>query len=112
MWGCRSELDHTAESGSKRIYYVPELRAIQTKNDGFDFKEGTHHIKVIGGTVDFQNTVPESTVGNNGIFMRANDVQIINTTVKTMRPRAKRSEQAKPRPRTGCPTEAIWSLRT
>lgn len=56
--------------------------AIQTKNDGFDFKEGTHHIKVIGSTVDFQNTVPESTVGNNGIFMRANDVQIINTTVK------------------------------
>jgi hypothetical protein len=56
--------------------------AIKTKNDGFDFKEGTHHIKVIGSTVDFQNTVPESTVGNNGIFMRANYVQIINTTVK------------------------------
>ena len=47
MWGCRSELDHTAESGSKRIYYVPELRHTD-QNDGFDFKEGTHHIKVIG----------------------------------------------------------------
>lgn len=56
--------------------------AIRTVNDGFDFKEGTHHIKVVGGTVDFQNTVPESSVGNNGIFMRANGVQIINTTVK------------------------------
>ncbi|MFE5320311.1 DNRLRE domain-containing protein [Paenibacillus sp. NPDC056579] len=56
--------------------------AIKTKNDGFDFKEGTHHIKVIGSTVDFQNTVPESTVGNNGLFMRANNVQVINTTVK------------------------------
>jgi hypothetical protein len=56
--------------------------AIKTKNDGFDFKEGTHHIKVVGSVVDFQNTVPESTVGNNGIFMRANYVQIIDTTVK------------------------------
>lgn len=56
--------------------------AIQTKNDGFDFKEGTHHIKVVGGNIDFQNTVPESTVGNNGVFMRANNVQVINTTVK------------------------------
>ncbi|GIP26830.1 hypothetical protein J23TS9_19600 [Paenibacillus sp. J23TS9] len=56
--------------------------AIKTVNDGFDFKEGTHHIKVVGANIDFQNTVPESTVGNNGIFMRANNVQIINTTVK------------------------------
>lgn len=56
--------------------------AIQTKNDGFDFKEGTHHIKVVGSTVDFQNTVPESSVGNNGMFMRANNVQVINTTVQ------------------------------
>ena len=82
MWGCRSELDHAAESGSKRLYHVLELQCDPDQNDGFDFKEGTHHIKVIGSTVDFQNTVPESTVGNNGIFMRANNVQIINTTVK------------------------------
>ncbi|GLI09051.1 hypothetical protein YDYSG_50830 [Paenibacillus tyrfis] len=57
-------------------------KAILTKNDGFDFKEGTHHIKVIGSTVDFKNTVPESTVGNNGLFIRANNVQVIGTTVK------------------------------
>lgn len=64
--------------------YITFLRcsAIQTKNDGFDFKEGTHHIKVVSSTVDFQNTVPESTVGNNGLFMRANNVQVIDTTVK------------------------------
>lgn len=57
-------------------------KAILTKNDGFDFKEGTHHIKVIGSTVDFKNTVPESTVGNNGLYIRANNVQVIGTTVK------------------------------
>ncbi|CAG7642700.1 discoidin domain-containing protein [Paenibacillus allorhizosphaerae] len=64
--------------------YITFLRcsAIQTKNDGFDFKEGTHHIKVVSSTIDFQNTVPESTVGNNGLFMRANNVQVINTAVK------------------------------
>lgn len=55
--------------------------AIRTKNDGFDFKEGTHHIKVIGGMVDFQNTVPESSVGNNGMYIRTNNVQVIGTTV-------------------------------
>ncbi|UUZ93339.1 hypothetical protein LJK87_00585 [Paenibacillus sp. P25] len=56
--------------------------AVQTKNDGFDFKEGSQYIKVIGSTVDFQNTVPESTLGNNGMFMRANHVQVIQTSVK------------------------------
>lgn len=55
---------------------------VQTKNDGFDFKEGTHDIKVIGANIDFQNTVPEDTVGNNGLFIRANNVQVINTTIK------------------------------
>lgn len=55
---------------------------VATKNDGFDFKEGTHHIKVIGADIDFQNTVPESTVGNNGMYIRANNVQVINTAVK------------------------------
>lgn len=52
------------------------------QNDGFDFKEGTHHIKVIGSTVDFNNTVPESTVGDNGLFIRANNVQVIQSIVK------------------------------
>lgn len=57
-------------------------KAILTKNDGFDFKEDTHHIKVIGSTVDFKKTVPESSVGNNGLYIRANNVQVIGTTVK------------------------------
>jgi len=56
--------------------------AIRTVNDGFDFKEGTHHIKVVGANIDFQNTVPESSVGNNGFYIRTNNVQIINSTVK------------------------------
>ncbi|GIO68722.1 hypothetical protein NYE48_14530 [Paenibacillus sp. FSL M7-1455] len=56
--------------------------AIRTVNDGFDFKEGTHHIKVIGANIDFQNTVPESSVGNNGFYIRTNQVQIINSTVQ------------------------------
>jgi hypothetical protein len=56
--------------------------AIQTKNDGFDFKEGTQNIKVIGSTVDFQNTVPESSLGNNGMYLRVTHAQVINTTVK------------------------------
>ncbi|WP_202128534.1 hypothetical protein [Paenibacillus dendrobii] len=56
--------------------------AIRTVNDGFDFKEGTHHIKVVGGNVDFENTIPESSVGNNGVYTRADHVQIINTTIQ------------------------------
>lgn len=74
----------TTSPNADKSGYITFLncKAIKTVNDGFDFKEGTHHIKVVGSTVDFQNTVPESSVGNNGFYLRANNVQIINTTVK------------------------------
>lgn len=74
----------TTAPAADKTGYITFLNctAIQPKNDGFDFKEGSHHIKVIGCTVDFQNTVPESTLGNTGMYIRANDIQVINTTVK------------------------------
>jgi hypothetical protein len=50
--------------------------------DGFDFKEGTHHIKVLNCTVDFENIEVDPTYGNSGVFSRANYVQVVNCVMK------------------------------
>jgi hypothetical protein len=50
--------------------------------DGFDFKEGTHHIKVINCSVDFENSEVDPKYGNSGVFSRANYVQVINCVMK------------------------------
>jgi regulation of enolase protein 1 (concanavalin A-like superfamily) len=52
-------------------------RAIRTMADGFDFKEGTHHIRVLDCLVDFQGRDVDTVYGNNAVFTRANGVQIV-----------------------------------
>lgn len=57
--------------------------AIAPANDGFDSKEGTHHIKVFACTVDWNNTVPGANdIGNSGIYTRAANLQAINFYVR------------------------------
>jgi hypothetical protein len=54
----------------------------RTHADGFDFKEGTHHIKVINCTVDFENIELDMVYGNSGVFSRANYLQVIDCVFK------------------------------
>jgi hypothetical protein len=54
----------------------------QCPNDGFDLKEGSHDIKIIGCTIDFGNIQTSTTRGANAIYNRANNVQVINSTYK------------------------------
>jgi hypothetical protein len=56
--------------------------AYKTKNDAFDLKEGSHHIKIIGCTIDFGNVETYSTRGANGIYNRSNYSQVIDTVYK------------------------------
>lgn len=54
-------------------------RAIDPTNDGFDFKEGTRNIKVVGGVVDWLGNVPgANAIGNSGIYTRAEGLQVID----------------------------------
>lgn len=56
--------------------------SIDPVNDGFDFKEGAHHIKVINGMVEWINVTPQSSHGNSGYYSRAEDLQYINCSSK------------------------------
>jgi autotransporter-associated beta strand protein len=57
--------------------------AFQTFNDGFDSKEGTHDIRIIDCSVDWNNTVPGGNdEGDSGVYDRANGIQVVNLNAK------------------------------
>ena len=58
-------------------------RASNLLNDGFDLKEGSHHIKIIGCVVDFSGKEPQDGAdkGDSGIYIRCDHVQVIDTVV-------------------------------
>jgi hypothetical protein len=53
-------------------------------NDGFDVKEGSHHVKIKNCVIDYTNGGPafNAAVGDAGIFLRGDNIQVINCTVK------------------------------
>lgn len=58
-------------------------KAFQTGNDGFDFKEGTHTIKVINCSADWNYTTPGVLErGNSGVYNRADKLQVINFSAR------------------------------
>jgi hypothetical protein len=75
-WKTKPNADHTG--------YITFLNCTvyQCPNDGFDLKEGSHNIKIIGCTIDFGNIQTSTDRGSNAIFNRAKDVQVINCTYK------------------------------
>jgi hypothetical protein len=55
-----------------------------TSNDGWDFKEGSHDIKVVNCTADFSGTIepPENAArGSSGLYLRADRIQVIKCAV-------------------------------
>lgn len=57
-------------------------QAIQTMADGFDCKEGTHHIKIVNCTVDYQNRDVDTKYGNHAVFTRTEGMQVIGLIAK------------------------------
>jgi hypothetical protein len=53
-------------------------------NDGFDIKEGAHHVKIKNSVVDYINGGPafDHPRGDAGFFLRGDNIQVINCTVK------------------------------
>jgi hypothetical protein len=53
-----------------------------TRNDGWDAKEGAHHLKLVNCTQDYTGAiepVPGDELGFSGVYCRADHVQAINT---------------------------------
>lgn len=58
-----------------------------TRNDGFDVKEGAHHIKFINCTADFSGPVEPAggaPRGDSGFYLRGDNIQLINCLVKDL----------------------------
>ena len=54
-----------------------------TSNDGFDLKEGAHHVKYINCVADFSGIEPVGghARGDSGFYLRGDDIQLIGCTV-------------------------------
>jgi hypothetical protein len=55
-----------------------------TVNDGWDFKEGSHDIKVVNCTADYSGTIEpqeNATHGSSGFYVRADRIQLIKCSV-------------------------------
>eukprot|EP01006_Ploeotia_vitrea_P017063 TRINITY_DN48087_c0_g1_i1.p2 TRINITY_DN48087_c0_g1~~TRINITY_DN48087_c0_g1_i1.p2 ORF type:complete len:473 (+),score=35.48 TRINITY_DN48087_c0_g1_i1:34-1452(+) len=62
-----------------------KCRTTNTVNDGWDIKEGAHHVKVIASTVDFtEDTHPKAGAsrGYSSVYMRGDYIQVINPAWK------------------------------
>jgi hypothetical protein len=65
--------------------YITLIRPVarKTRNDAFDCKEGSHHVKIKGADVDFSVVAPPDadSQGDSGVYIRSNDMQVIDTLV-------------------------------
>ncbi len=55
-----------------------------TFNDGWDLKEGAHHVKIVNCTADFSGATEPSShtaFGSAGFFLRCDNVQILKSSV-------------------------------
>jgi hypothetical protein len=61
-----------------------QCTATRLCNDAFDIKEGSHHVKIKNCVIDFVNGGPINghPRGDSGMYLRGDDIQIINTTIK------------------------------
>lgn len=53
---------------------------IDTRNDGWDIKEGAHHMKMVNCTADFSGPIEpahNASVGSAGFYLRADNLQVI-----------------------------------
>ena len=55
----------------------------ETGNDGYDVKEGSHHVKFINCVADFtqRNPFADPNTGDAGFYVRADCIQLIDCTV-------------------------------
>lgn len=73
----------TTPDGSSYITF-DQCQTYRLSNDGFDIKEGAHHVKIKNCVIDYISGGPafDHARGDAGIFLRGDDIQVINCTVK------------------------------
>jgi hypothetical protein len=60
---------------------------IDTYNDGWDIKEGAHHVKMINCTADYSGSVEppfDHARGSDGWYIRADHIQVVKCSVKEL----------------------------
>lgn len=59
---------------------------VNTTNDGYDLKEGTHHVKYINCIADFSGIEPVGghARGDSGFYLRGDDIQVIDCLVNDL----------------------------
>jgi hypothetical protein len=59
---------------------------VNTSNDGYDLKEGAHHVKYINCVADFSGTEPVGghARGDSGFYLRGDDIQLVGCTVNDL----------------------------
>jgi hypothetical protein len=58
-----------------------------TYNDGFDIKEGSHHIKLVNCTADYSGSIepnPDAKYGSSGFYLRGDNIQVIKCSVNQL----------------------------
>lgn len=58
-----------------------------TPNDGWDVKEGSHHVKIVNCTADFSGaTEPahDASRGSAGVYLRADNIQVVKCKVNDL----------------------------
>lgn len=60
-----------------------DCHTLNTTNDGYDVKEGAHHVKFIGCTADFSGIEPVGghARGDSGFYLRGDNLQLIGCLV-------------------------------
>jgi hypothetical protein len=78
---------YTITDGSTRYVTFFECYTIDTASDGWDVKEGARFVKIINCTADFSGSVEPAAnalFGDNGFFLRGNDIQVVKSSVKSL----------------------------
>ncbi len=76
---------YTITDSTTRYVTFFECYTIDTASDGWDVKEGSRFVKIINCTADFSGSVEPAAnalFGDNGFFLRGNDIQVVKSSVK------------------------------
>lgn len=76
-WAAGSELPDTSS-----YVIFSHCLALNTNNEGYDIKEGSHHIKIIDSGAKWENDSTDRGQGIAGVYSRGNHIQVSNFTVE------------------------------
>jgi uncharacterized protein YjdB len=77
-----SNWESTSQADTPHYITFLNCTATDPVNDGFDVKEGAHHVKLVNCAVNWVDVIPKSAHGNSGYYSRGDDIQYINCSIE------------------------------